>query len=130
MSASAKMQGCVGLVTDGSVRDTMLMKELDFPVFSAGINVVGTTKAFKGKINHPITMCGVTINPGDLIFADNDDVVVVPREIAQEVYDKTLAREQKEEAILNKILNGEGTTYNLSGFDKILESLGLTEEDD
>lgn len=130
MSASAKMQGCVGLVTDGSVRDTMLMKELDFPVFSAGINVVGTTKAFKGKINHPITMCGVTINPGDLIFADNDDVVVVPREIAQEVYDKTLAREQKEEAILKKILNGEGTTYNLSGFDKIVESLGLTEEDD
>ena len=75
-------------------------------------------------------MCGVTVNPGDLIFADNDDVVVVPKEIAQEVYDITLAREQKEEILLQRIKNHEGTTYDLSGFNKIVESLKLTEEPD
>ena len=108
----------------------MLMKELNFPVFSAAINVVGTTKAFPGKINHPVVMCGVTVYPGDLIFADNDDVVVVPRERAEEVYEITLAREKKEEILLQRIKNHEGTTYDLSGFNKIVESLSLTEEPD
>ena len=130
MSASAQAKGCLGLITDGSVRDTMLMKDLGWPVFSQGINVTGTTKAMKGTINHPVVMCGVTINPGDLIFADNDDVVVVPRERAQEVYDITLAREIKEAALLKKIQNHEGTTYDLSGFNKIVATLGLTEEPD
>ena len=130
MSASAKAQGCLGLITDGAVRDTMLMKELDFPVFSAAVNVCGTTKAFPGTINHPVVMCGVTVHPGDLVFADNDDVVVVPKEIAQEVYDKTYAREKKEEILLKRILNHEGTTYDLSGFNKIVETLDLTEEPD
>ena len=130
MSASAQAKGCVGMITDGAVRDTMLMKELNFPVFSAAINVVGTTKAFPGKINHPVVMCGVTIHPGDLIFADNDDVVVVPRERAEEVYEITLAREKKEEVLLKRIQNHEGTTYDLSGFCKIVESLNLSEEPD
>ncbi len=134
MSASAQAKGCKGLITDGSVRDTMLMKELGWPVFSKGINVEGTTKAMPGKINHPIHMCGVTINPGDLIFADNDDVVVVPREIAQEVYDETMAREVKEAKLLKRIQAGEGTTYDLSGFNAKYEALkaagGITEEPD
>ena len=130
MSASAQARGCVGLVTDGAVRDTMLMKELDFPVFAQGVNVVGTTKAFPGTINHTVTLCGVTVRPGDLVFADNDDVVIVPREEAQEVYNITLAREQKEELLLRRIKNGEGTTYNLSGFDKIVLTLNLSEEPD
>ncbi len=118
------------MITDGAVRDTMLMKELNFPVFSQAVNVVGTTKAFPGKINHPVVMCGVTVHPGDLVVADNDDVVVVPREKAQEVYDITLARELKEEKLLKRIQNHEGTTYDLSGFNKIVESLNLTEEPD
>jgi 4-hydroxy-4-methyl-2-oxoglutarate aldolase len=92
--------------------------------------VVGTTKAFPGKINHPVVMCGVTIRPGDLIFADNDDVVVVPKERAEEVYEITLAREKKEEVLLKRIQNHEGTTYDLSGFCKIVESLNLSEEPD
>jgi 4-hydroxy-4-methyl-2-oxoglutarate aldolase len=128
MSASAKMKGCRGLITDGSVRDTMLVKKLEFPIFSRGINVKGTTKALPGYINHPITMCNVTINPGDLVFADNDAVVVVPREEAQEVYDITLKREQKEEVLLKRILEGEGTTFDLSGFNKMYEKLGISEE--
>jgi 4-hydroxy-4-methyl-2-oxoglutarate aldolase len=75
-------------------------------------------------------MCGVTIRPGDLIFADNDDVVVVPKERAEEVYEITLAREKKEEVLLKRIQNHEGTTYDLSGFCKIVESLNLSEEPD
>ncbi len=134
MSASAQAQGAAGMITDGAVRDTMTMKELGFPVFSSAVNVEGTTKAFPGKINHPIIMYGVTVNPGDLVFADNDDVVVVPRAEAQEVYEKTRAREDKEAILLKRIQNHEGTTYNLSGFcnkiNELIEKGELTEEPD
>ena len=130
MSASAKQKGCAGMITDGAIRDSMLIKELNFPVFSRGLNVKGTTKALPGKINHSIMICGVIINPGDLIFADNDAVVVVPREQAQEIYDKTMAREIKEAELLKKIQSGAGTTFNLSGFDAAYAKLGLSEEAD
>ncbi len=134
MSASAQAKGAVGMITDGAVRDTMTMKELGFTVFSSAVNVEGTTKAFPGKINHPIHMYGVTVNPGDLIFADNDDVVVVPREEAQEVYEKTLAREEKEAGLLKRIQNHEGTTFDLSGFcnkyNELVAKGEITEEPD
>ena len=130
MTASAKQKGCVGMITDGAVRDTMLIKELDFPIFSRGFNVKGTTKALPGRINHPILICGVVVNPGDLVFADNDAVVIIPRAQAQEVYDKTIARENKEAELLKKIQAGKGTTYDLSGFDALFAKLGLSEEPD
>jgi 4-hydroxy-4-methyl-2-oxoglutarate aldolase len=130
MTASAKEKGCAGMVTDGAVRDSMLIKELGFPVFSRGLTVKGATKALPGKINHPVMIGGILVNPGDLIFADNDSVVVVPREQAQEVYEKTLARENKEADLLKKIQSGEGTTYNLAGFDAVFAKLGLSEEPD
>ena len=66
----------------------------------------------------------------DVIVVDNDAVVIVPREQAQEVYDKTLARENKEAGLLKKIHSGEGTTYNLAGFDAAFSKLGLSEEPD
>ena len=129
MTASAKAKGCAGLVTDGAVRDTMLIKKLEFPVFSKRISVRSTTKGLPGKINHPIVIDDVIIRPGDLIFGDNDAVVVVPREEAQEVFDRTMAREVKESALLKRIQAGEGTTFELSGFNKKFEALGQTEEE-
>ena len=130
MTASIKQKGCVGIITDGAIRDTMLIKELNLPVFSRGINVKGTTKALPGTINHPVMLCNVLVNPGDLIFADNDAVVVVPRNQAQKVYDETIAREHKEEKLLKRIQANEGTTYNLAGFDEKFKKLGLSEEPD
>jgi len=73
---------------------------------------------------------GVIVNPGDLIFADNDGIVVVPREQAQEIYDKTMEREMKEVELLKKIKSGAGTTFNLTGFDAAYAKLGLSEETD
>jgi len=128
MTASAQAKGAAGLVIDGSVRDTMLLKELAFPVFSCGINIKASTKCLGGTINHPVTICGVTVNPGDLVFGDNDAVVVVPREKAKEVYELSLAREEKEDNILKQIQAGKGTTFNLLGFDKVYKDLKLSEE--
>lgn len=134
MTACLKAKGVAGMVTDGAVRDTMTMKQLDFPVFSQAVNVRGTTKAMPGKINHPVVMCGTVVNPGDLVFADNDDVVIVPKEIAAEVYEKVKAREDKEDRMLKVILAKQGTTYDLNGNDKKLQVLidngQVTEEPD
>ena len=128
MGASAKAKGCVGVVTDGGVRDTMLLKELELPVFSASVNVRYTTKSSRGNINHPVMLGGVLIHPGDLIFADNDGIVAVPRPRAQEVYRQTIEREEREAVLLKRILAGEGTTFELSGFSRMYDALGLSEE--
>lgn len=127
MAASLKQKGCAGLVTDGSVRDTMMFKELGLPVYSRGINVKCSTKMHGGTINHPIIVCGVLVRPGDIIFGDNDSVVVVPKEIAEEVYKDTIAREEREEVMLKRIMSGEGTTFDFA-YRSVYEKLGLDEE--
>ena len=125
MSTSAKARKSAGLVTDGAVRDSMLIKELDYPVFSSGINIFTTSKSEKGTINHPVIIGGVSISPGDIIFGDNDAVVVIPRETAEEVYEKTAAREEKESKLAKRISSGEGTTFDLCGYDRLFDALNL-----
>jgi regulator of RNase E activity RraA len=62
------------------VRDTLEIDEMDFPVFAAGANPNGPTKNVPGRIGHPVSVGGVTVNPGDFVLADADGVVVVERE--------------------------------------------------
>jgi 4-hydroxy-4-methyl-2-oxoglutarate aldolase len=128
MTASAVMKGVIGLVTDAACRDTMLIKELGFPIYTRGINVKATTKALPGTINHPVIVGGVMVCPGDIIVADNDDVVVVPKSEAAAILAKTIQREEMEEAMMKKIMAGEGIVFDLNGFDKLYEKLGMTEE--
>ena len=114
------------MVTDGSVRDTIMMKEINFPVFSRGIGVKRSTKALGGTINHPIVVGGVLVHPGDLVFADNDSVVVVPREQAEEIYELAVAREHHEDNTLVKAkLDG---TVTFQTFEKEFRALNLSEE--
>ena len=128
MSNAAQTMGVAGMVTDGSVRDTMMMKSINFPVFSRGICVKRSTKAVGGTINHPIVVGGVVVNPGDLVFGDNDSVVVVPREKAEEVYELAVAREKHEDDTLARALKDGTVTYQT--FQEAFEALHLTEEED
>lgn len=79
MTACQKL-GIAGVVIDGSVRDALEIDEMKFPVFSVGTNPNGPTKLVSGRIGHPVTVGGVTVNPGDFILGDADGVVVVERE--------------------------------------------------
>lgn len=126
MSNAAQTMGAAGMVIDGCVRDTMMMKEINFPVFSRGISVKRSTKAVGGTINHPIVISGVLVHPGDLIFGDNDAVVVVPREQAEEIYELALAREKHEDDTLVRARVDGTVTYQT--FRKEFESLHLSEE--
>lgn len=80
MTNACKVLELGGIVMDGAMRDAVELRELGFPVFSAGFNPNGPTKNVPGRINHPISCGGVTVHPGDLVVGDADGVVVVERE--------------------------------------------------
>ena len=121
-------QGVSGLVIDGCVRDTMMMQRIGFPVWSRGISVKRSTKRTPGTINHPIVIGNVYVEPGDLVVADNDAVVIVPKADAEEVLQKVLERERSEEETLKHVRQNGSYLFARYGFDKMYVELGLTEE--
>jgi RraA family protein len=82
MSQQAVALGVVAVVIDGAVRDSESIRELGFPMFAAGLNPNGPTKSVAGRLNHPISVGGVTVRPGDLVVGDADGVTVIEREKA------------------------------------------------
>jgi regulator of RNase E activity RraA len=80
MMTACKQLGIAGVVIDGAVRDTLEIEEMGFPVFAAGYNPNGPTKNIAGRIGHPISVGGVTVQAGDFVIGDADGVVVVERE--------------------------------------------------
>lgn len=79
MCQQAVALGLAGVVIDGAVRDSEALRALGFPVFAAGLNPNGPTKFVPGRLNHPISIGGVSIHPGDLVVGDADGVTVVER---------------------------------------------------
>ncbi|HET9653393.1 MAG TPA: hypothetical protein VFP36_14430 [Usitatibacter sp.] len=71
-----------GIVMDAAMRDYEELKDMGFPVFSVGTNPNGPTKFVPGRINWPVSVGGISVNPGDLVVADADGVVFVEREKA------------------------------------------------
>jgi 4-hydroxy-4-methyl-2-oxoglutarate aldolase len=127
MAVAAKAREIAGFVFNGCVRDAQAMSDLGFPVFSCGLSIKGTEKISLGWINHPLNLDNITIHPGDLILGDRDGLVVVERGEAEEVFKKSLAREEKEKGIKERLRRGE-STLDIYGFADILKSRGLTEE--
>lgn len=107
LGTSLKAHGVRGLILDAGCRDIDELEELGFPVWSRSISAHGTVKETLGDVNVPVSCGDALVRPGDVIVADNDGVVVVPRATAAEVAAASEARLAKEAASRKRYQAGE-----------------------
>jgi len=123
MATCAKAKGIKGLVIDSCVRDGETIREIGFPIFCKGHCINGTVKEEFGTVNHPIAFGGQVVNPGDIIIGDEDGLVVIPKEIAEEVLAFSLRRLENEVKIRAEFLSGKDS-WELGGFGEKMRSKG------
>lgn len=108
ISMKARHRGIAGFVIDGLVRDVPAIRELgDFPVFARGVTPIGPLHRGPGELNYPISAGGIVVNPGDLIVADQNGVVVIPRESGGAILQSLRAKAETHEKYMEKVVKGE-----------------------
>ena len=124
LGVSCVAHGVVGLIIDAGVRDTAELTAMDFPVWAKTVSAQGTVKSTAGSVNVRVVCAGAAVRPGDVIVADADGVVVVPRERAEAVAHAGRDRVAKEERTRERLRNGE-LGVDFSGLREKLKQLGV-----
>jgi regulator of RNase E activity RraA len=127
ISTKSRHRGIAGFVVDGLVRDLQSIRALvDFPVFARGVTPIGPLHRGPGEINHPISAGGIVVYPGDLVMADVNGVVIVPREAAEEVLGRLERRARVEADYTAAVARGE---FSNTWVDDTLRENGVEVED-
>jgi 4-hydroxy-4-methyl-2-oxoglutarate aldolase len=127
LATSMRAHGVAGMVIDAGVRDIAALTEMEFPVWSAAVSAQGTVKETVGNVQTPIVCAGVHIEAGDVVVADDDGVVIVPRARAADVLDASRARDDNEAEKRRRLTAGE-LGLDIYGMRNKLAGRGLTYE--
>jgi 4-hydroxy-4-methyl-2-oxoglutarate aldolase len=130
-SAVAKVHQVAAVVVDGGVRDVRVIRELGLPVWSRTITASRPTKATPGSANVPVRAGGVLVEPGDIVVADDDGVVVVPRRLSAEILARAEAREAREVTLRAGLIGGNPRAiFEGLGIQQLLDAAGVETIDD
>ncbi len=118
VALAARERGVAGIVVDGAVRDRAQLEAVGVPVFHRGTSPRGPGKAGPGALRVPVTLGGVTVQPGDLVCADADGVAVVAAADADAVLAAARALEEREREVVAALGRGE-TTVAIFGLEEL-----------
>ena len=124
LATSLLTRGVRGLITDTGVRDVAELRELGFPVWSRAVSAQGTSKYRAGRVNVPVVVGGQVVHPGDVVVADDDGVLCVPRADSGQAMEAAEQRIAREMINREKLRNGE-LGLDMYGLRTVLEGVDI-----
>lgn len=120
----ARSKGVAGVIVDGSIRDTDALRDLRFPVWSTAVSPSHPDKRAAGSVNVPIVCDGVLVHPGDIVVADSDGVLVIPRRDLRLAVEGAQSRMSKEAAMKKRLETGV-SPFELVNMQPALDAIGI-----